>query len=168
MFELKSIHKEAVSSALEKAVRYRVLNEPLEAESICRDILEVERDNQEALATLLLALTDQFSRGLGKRLTEARELVPRLSGEYERAYYAGIIFERMAKHQYDLRTPSSGHLAYRGLRDAMERYEKAEKLRPPGNDDALLRWNTCARIIMAHPDVAPEPEPAHEPPLQLE
>jgi hypothetical protein len=30
----------------------------------------------------------------------------------------------------------------------MAGYEKAEALREPGNDDAVLRWNTCARLIM--------------------
>ena len=36
-------------AALEKALRYRLLNEPVEAESICRDVLEVDPDNQAAL-----------------------------------------------------------------------------------------------------------------------
>jgi len=30
-------------------------------------------------------------------------------------------------------------------------------LRPPGNDDALLRWNACARIIMGN-GLAPRSE----------
>jgi hypothetical protein len=29
----------------------------------------------------------------------------------------------------------------------MRHYEIAEKVRPAGNDDAVLRWNTCARLI---------------------
>ena len=54
MYELKRLTKEAVPRALEKAERYRLLNEPTEAESICQDILRVEPDNQPALVVLLL------------------------------------------------------------------------------------------------------------------
>lgn len=167
MLELKPIHEEAVPAALEKAVRYRVLNEPLEAESICRDVLAVDPGNQEALATLLLALTDQFPRVLGQRFREARELARSLSSEYEREYYIGLIFERRAKCQHQKGTPGCGHLAYQGLRKAMEHYERAEAIRPPDNDDAVLRWNTCARIIISHPDIRPEPEVVREP-VELE
>jgi hypothetical protein len=155
--QLKPIHKETIASALEKAVRYRVLNEPLEAESICRDVLELDGDNQQAIATLLLALTDQFPRGLGPRVRQANELAARLESEYERAYYAGIVSERQAKCRYEQKSPGRGYAAYQGLRRAMEFYEEAEKLRPPGNDDALLRWNTCVRIIESYADIVPEP-----------
>ena len=160
--QLKPIHKEAIASALEKAVRYRVLNEPLEAESICRDVLEIDRDNQQAIATLLLALTDQFPRGLGPRVRQANELAARLSSDYERAYYSGIVWERQAKCQYDQKAPGRGYAAYQGFRRAMEFYEKAEKVRPPGNDDALLRWNTCVRIIESYTDIVPEPTTSGE------
>jgi hypothetical protein len=44
--------------------------------------------------------------------------------------------------------PGSGYDAYEWLREAMTDYEQAEKLRPAGNEDAILRWNACARIIM--------------------
>ncbi len=37
-FRLKSINKDTLKSALKKAGWYRTLNEPLEAESICRDV----------------------------------------------------------------------------------------------------------------------------------
>ena len=65
MFELKTLAAEAIPRSLEKAERYRLLNEPAEAESICCDILAVEPDNQQAIVTLLLALTDQFETRLG-------------------------------------------------------------------------------------------------------
>lgn len=161
-FDLKPIHKDAVKAALEKAVWYRALNEPLEAESICRDVLEIEPENQEALATLLLALTDQFGRGLQGRVRQARELAQRLASAYEREYYSGIICERRAKSQYQHGTPGRGHIAYEGLREAMGYYERAEKIRPAGNDDAILRWNACARVIMSHADIVPEPTAARE------
>jgi tetratricopeptide (TPR) repeat protein len=157
VFRLKPIHKEAIASALEKAVRYRVLNEPTQAESICRDVLEIAPENQEAIVTLLLALTDQFPRGLGPRVREAKKLAASLKSEYERAYYTGIVWERQAKCQHEQNVPGRGYAAYHGLRKAMEFYEKAEKLRPSGNDDALLRWNTCVRIIESHADIVPEP-----------
>ena len=166
-FPLKSISKGAIPSALEKAVWYRALNEPLEAESICRDVLEVDPENQQAIATLLLSLSDQFSHGLGARFREARELVGRLTSDYEREYYAGILAERRAKCQHRSATPGRGHLAYEGLRDAMAHYEKAKELSPEGNDDAVLRWNTCARLIHASPDIAPEPA-THRDPVELE
>ncbi len=129
-------------------MRYRLLNEPAEAESICLDVLQIDPENQHALVLLLLALTDRFGRGYAVGVTRAQEILPRLRDEYDRAYYAGIISERRAKAQLSQHTPGSQTNAYELLREAMNLYEKAESLRPPGNDDALLRWNACARIIM--------------------
>jgi hypothetical protein len=40
----------------------------------------------------------------------------------------------------------------------MSWYETAEAMRPPGNDDARLRWNTCARLIARNKLVAHEEE----------
>jgi hypothetical protein len=166
-FKLKAIQREAIRSALDKAVWYRALNEPLEAESICRDVLEIEPENQEAIAALLLALTDQFGRGLKSRLRESKELAERLTSEYDQEYYSGIIAERRAKTQYHQGTPGAGHLAYEGIKTAMGHYERAEKVRPHGNDDAILRWNACARLLMHSPDIRPEPHPSSEP-VELE
>jgi hypothetical protein len=148
MFQLKPLSKAAIPAALEKAMRYRLLNEPGEAESICHDILGADPDNQEALVTLLLALTDRFSKGYGVGATEAREVLPRLQSSYEKAYYGGIIYERRAKALLQQSLPGSGFDAYEFLREAMICFEKAETMRPPENDDALLHWNACARIIM--------------------
>ncbi|QXD14537.1 hypothetical protein GQ464_014020 [Rhodocaloribacter litoris] len=158
MFELKPIRRESIPAALEKARHYRLLNEPMQAESICLDILEVEPGHQDALITLLLALTDQFERTLSEPFQRACALLPRLKDPYHRAYYDGLICERRAKAHLRQGTPGAGHLAYAWFRQAMERYEAAEPLSPEGNDDAILRWNTCARIIMRHPEVRPEPE----------
>jgi len=41
-FELKTLSPESVPRALAKAERYRLLNEPVEAESICLDVLAVD------------------------------------------------------------------------------------------------------------------------------
>ncbi len=166
MFELKSLSKEAVPAALEKAERYRLLNEPGEAESICLDVLRIDPENQQALVALLLALTDQFEEGFADRIARAREVLPRLRDEYARAYYAGIICERRARAQLKQSGPGSGYVAYDSFREAMSWYEKAEALRPPGNDDALLRWNTCARILMRHRHIQPGPRERSEPPLE--
>ena len=147
-FELKPLSRDGIQPALDKAMRYRLLNEPGEAESICHDVLRIDQNNQQALVLLILALTDRFGRGYAVGVTQAQEILPRLRAEYDRAYYGGIIAERRAKAQLNQHGPGSGCDAYELLRQAMNLYEKAEALRPPGNDDALLRWNACARIIM--------------------
>ena len=161
-FELKTLSPEAVSRALAKAERYRLLNEPGEAESICRDALDVEPDNQEALSTLVLALTEQFDDG-SSRIAEASATVARMRDDYERAYYTGIVFERRAKAQLKHGTPGCGPQAYEWLRNAMNWFEKAEAIRPAGNDDPLLRWNACARLIMRDHHLVPIAEERGEP-----
>jgi hypothetical protein len=147
MFELKQLSADAVPAALEKALRYRLLNEPGTAESICHDVLSIEPENQRALVTLLLALTDRFGKGYAVGIMQAQEVLSHLHDPYERAYYAGIICERRAKAQLKQGHPGSGHDAYELLREAMTWYEEAEAIRPAKNDDALLHWNTCARLI---------------------
>jgi hypothetical protein len=145
MFELKPIRKEAIPKALEKAHLYRLLDEPAQAESICRDVLRADPDNQQALITLLLALTDQFDQGIP--FTGPQELLPRLHGEYERAYYTGIIYERKARAQLSQGLPGARFTAYELFREAMFWYERAEAIRPVDSDDAALRWNACVRTI---------------------
>jgi hypothetical protein len=165
MSDLKPLSKEAIPAALEKAERYRLLNEPAEAESICLDVLRADPGNQSALITLLLAVTDRFGKGYGVSDTQAKELLSRVKGDYERAYYTGILAERRAKAKLVQGTPGSRHYAYDGFREAMSWFEKAEANRPPGNDDALLRWNTCARIIEKN-RLVPHEEENVEPPLE--
>jgi len=165
MFELKPITSDAIPRALEKAERYRLLNEPSDAESICLDVLRIDPENQKALVVMLLAVTDQFE-GFTVDVSRAQEVLRRLRNEYDRAYYAGIIGERRAKAQLKKGGPGSGYVAYDGFREAMTFYEKAEALRPPGNDDAILRWNACARVLMDHPSIRPGPEERVEHPLE--
>ena len=86
MPELKILSKDAIRGALEKAERYRLLNEPAEAESICLDVLAAEPENQEALIMLLLAVTDRFSKSYGVSDTQAKQILTRIRGEYEHAY----------------------------------------------------------------------------------
>jgi tetratricopeptide (TPR) repeat protein len=167
MYDLKKLSRDAIPAAMEKVERYRLLNEPWEAESICRDIVERDPDNQEALVQLLLAITDQFkTESGGHRVKEAREVLERLKGAYERAYYGGIIWERRGTALLARHGVGSGPLIYGRLREAMVCYQRAEELSPPGNESALLRWNTCARLIMDHPEIAPVDEPDFEPLLE--
>jgi hypothetical protein len=166
MFELKALSRDAIPAALGKAERYRLLNEPAEAESICLDVLAIEPGNQHALITLLLALTDQFADDLAASVGQAQEVLSRLASEYDRAYYAGIISERRAKALASRNVPGIDSQAYQSFLAAMTWYEKAEACRPAGNDDARLRWNRCARFLERHPHLAPGPEERIEQPLE--
>jgi hypothetical protein len=150
MFELKSISPDAIPGALERVERYRLLNEPELAESICEDVLAIDPDNQIALVMLLLSLTDQFRNDRADSVTRALKLLERLQSEYERLYYAGIIRERRGLARLSRGGPGSDRSASVWMREAMTFYERAEAIRPPGNDDAILRWNTCARVCMRH------------------
>jgi tetratricopeptide (TPR) repeat protein len=147
-FNLKVLSSTAIPAALERAERYRLLNEPTQAESICLDVLEVDPDSQPALILLLLSLTDQFADS-HPSIQRALTLLPRLTSEYQRTYYQGVIHERQARAQLHRSAPGGGSTAYHFLREAMRYYEAAEKIRPADNDEALLRWNTCARTIVS-------------------
>jgi hypothetical protein len=157
-FEPKPISRESIPVALQKAERYRVINDPSSAESICLDVLRVDPRSQEALITLLLAITDQFAEAPAERVRRAQELLPRLEDEYRRTYYAGIIAERCAKAHLRRGAMGSGEVAYHWFRQAMDWYEKAEARRPAGNDEAILRWNTCARILARDEHIRPRVE----------
>ena len=161
MFELKSLTTAGIPAALDKAEQYRLLNQPWAAESICWDVAGVEPGNQRALRTRLLAQTDQFGSDTGAA-RRARESLAKLTDPYDKAYYAGIICERVAKAGLEHRSPGARFSAYDELREAMEWYEKAEAIRPAGDDDAILRWNTCARLLNQSPQIAPRGEEMHE------
>jgi hypothetical protein len=157
MFRLKPLSKEAVPAALAKAERYRLLNEPGEAESICLDVLEIDPGNQEAAIMLLLALTDQFPHESSTRaIARAGDLASHLADDYDRAYYSGIVRERRAKTVLQHQRYGATVNAVEWLREAMAFYERAEAIRPAHNDDAVLRWNACARLLMQLPDVQPD------------
>jgi hypothetical protein len=161
-FELKQITVDGIPAALEKAERYRLLNDPEQAESICHDILVIDPDNQGTLRALVLALTDQFASGhVHSGVREARAFIARLVEEYDRYYYSGLVFEREAR-AFLGRAGIVRSAAYEGFRQAMEWYERAEGVRPPGNVDALLRWNSCVRTIQRE-RLEPEPESGEQP-----
>ena len=146
-FKLKPISNSGIPEAISKVELYRSLNEPEEAESICRDILAVDPQNQLALRLLGLALTDQFTGGPGDRYAEAEKIFDSLTDPYERLYYTGLLHERRAKAQL-----RAGHLPHTLLvlfEKAMQYFAEAEKIRPPDNDDAILRWNRCVRLLQS-------------------
>jgi len=147
MFELKSISPEGVDAALSKAELYRLLNEPEEAESICQDVLAVQPGHQLALRLMGLAITDQFTGHPGDRHAKAENIFEQLTDRYEWLYYRGLLHERRAKAQ--LRAGRPPHTMLVLLEEAMRCYEEAEKIRPTGNDEALLRWNRCVRLVQA-------------------
>lgn len=162
MFELKSISAGSIAGALAKAERYRLLNEPSEAESICLDILEVETTHQAALTSLILALTDQIPEDPGA-FARALAAARRLESAYDRAYYEGIVWERRAKATYRGGTLGSRHHVYDWIVQALRLFEEAERLRATDNDDSILRWNTCVRFLAAHRELAPSAESVPEP-----
>ena len=146
MFELKPLHQEAIPAALEKANRYRLLNEPGAAESIYLDILAIEPDNQDALINIVLAMSDRFGKDYAVGDARVTEYLMRIRGDYERTYYTGIMYERRAKAILG----KNGVGAYEMFRQAMDCFETATAMRPVGNDDAILRWNGCVRVITAN------------------
>ena len=158
--KLKSISKSGITEAISKATLYRYLNEPEETESICHDILEVEPDNQVAQRMLGLALTDQFTGQMSDRYAEVEAVFGSLADAYERAYYMGLLYERRAKAQMRAGRPPEVLVAL--FRDAMRYFEEAEKIHPPGNDDSVLRWNRCVRLLHKLPEVELLPQAIFE------
>ena len=162
MFTLKPISSDSIDSALAKAERYRLLNEPSEAESICRDILEIEPGNRQAQISLILALTDEIPQEASSFAT-AMEAISHLEAAYDRAYYSGIAWERRAKALFSSRGLGSSGYVYDWIVKALQFFEEAERLRPAGNDSSILRWNACVRFLERHKDLAPRTEQASEP-----
>lgn len=152
--ELKEISQAAIPRALLLCERYRLLNEPDQAESICRDILAIDGQNQEAIRMLLLSLTDQFGHKRAGLFPEAEELSGKLQNPYEQAYYRGIVYERWGRFKLDEGVPA--YIAGDWLQRAMEQFAQAEKLKPMDDDSALLRWNTCARLMARVPKTMSE------------
>jgi hypothetical protein len=155
VFEFKLLSRDGIPGALAKGERYRLLGQPWEAESIYLDVLEVEPESQPALVGLILALTDQFGHSREATVARAREALARIGDSYERAYYAGLICERRARALLGQTRPGAAGAVYELLGEARSWYEEAEARRPPGNDDAILRWNACTRLLRGHPELVP-------------
>lgn len=165
MSTLKPISRDAIPRALEKAERYRMLNEPFFAESICLDVLATDPGHQRALAIYVLSLTDQLKVGSSGGAARARAAIERFTSEFERLYYGGIVSERSAVALLESSRTGVADAAWHHLQDAMSAYEKADAAQADAtNDDALLRYNTCVRLIEAHRLSAPSLE-RHDTPL---
>jgi len=121
-------------------------------------VLTVAPGDREATITLLLSLTDQFTSPRGSRVREATKLVETLEDEYDRIYYAGMVCERRGLASLTKAGPGSGPIAYDWLRRAMDHYQNADEVGPDGNEEALLRWNTCVRVIMREAQIRPLPD----------
>ena len=149
-YELKRISRESVPAALQKAERYRIINDPSSAESICLDVLDLDPENQEALDALVLTISDQLDHEMSEGVARARKLLPRLKDEYRRNYLSGILCERRGKAQLNRGALGSGEIAADWFREAMGWYARAEAMRPANNDEAILRWNSCVRMLGKH------------------
>ena len=164
--ELKRLSASAIPAALAKAERYRLLNEPEQAESICEDVLAIDPQNAEAKAMLILALTDQLADGLpdrGHALSRAQALAATVASEYHRAYFRGLIAERRARALLARGGAGSRANAAEWLREAMGCFADAEPMRPADDDAAILRWNACARLLARYPELASAPDERPEP-----
>jgi tetratricopeptide (TPR) repeat protein len=152
--KLKTISKSGIAEAIAKAELYRYLNEPEEAESICQDILAADPKHMFGLRMLGLAITDQFTGGPSDRYAEVGKIFQSLADPYERHYYTGLLCERRVKAQ--LRAGRAPHTLLPLLEQALQCFAEAEKIHPPGNDDAILRWNRCVRLLQSQPDFESE------------
>jgi len=157
-YELKTISPSGIPEAISKAELYRYLNEPEETESICHDILSIEPGHQVALRMLGMAITDQFNGSSVDRFAEAEKVLRGLTDRYEQLYYVGILHERRAKAL--LRAGRAPHTLLPFFEEALRCFSQAAEIRPKGNDDAILRWNRCVRILHGNPDFAAEREHA--------
>jgi tetratricopeptide (TPR) repeat protein len=162
MFALKPISHDSIESALAKAERYRLLGEPNEAESICRDILNIAPTHRQARISLILALTDGIPQG-ASCFARAIEEISGLEAVYDRAYYSGVAWERRAKALFNSNGPGAHAYVYDQIVKAMQLFEEAERLRPPGNDSSILRWNACVRFLERHTDLTSKAEEVQEP-----
>ena len=161
MFELKPLSLPAVRAALARAERYRLLSEPEQCQSICEDALKADPDNHAARVMLILAITDGFPHTT-EAATRAMEIAGGLPSHYDRCYYAALVAERRARALL-----SRGGMGRRGaspwLHQARVQYDRADALRPSDSDDARLRWNACARVFNAHPDLLGEEDEPYVP-----
>jgi hypothetical protein len=155
--ELKPLPGGDLAEALALAERCRTSGEPEEAESVCLDVLDANPQDERALVLLLLVRTDLLERGLPGAVDRARELLPRMASEFDRAYYGGVICERQAKYLLRQRGKRTGFVAYDWFRYAMEEYEAAMALEPE-RQEPVLRWNACARTLMRNPHCTPDPD----------
>src|SRR5258708_15899506 len=120
-----------MGEAMAKAERARYLNEPEEAESICRDILAADPKNMLGLRTLGLSITDQFTGEGTDRYPEVEEIFQSLADPYERHYYTGLLYERRVKAQ--LRADRAPHTLLPLMDPALHSFAQPHQIHPPAN-----------------------------------
>jgi tetratricopeptide (TPR) repeat protein len=147
-YTLKRLVRANLEAAIARAAHYRDLNQPEEAESICRDVLDVDDANQAAWRLLGLALSDRFGED-GALLENAIAAFEKLEDEYERVYHLGVAWERAAKAHLE---KGEAHSAVTAFEHALPLYERAERIRPE-SADPVLRWNRCVRLLIGHPSL---------------
>ena len=150
-YELKKLADKNLSAAITLAKHYRDLNQPDEAESICRDVLEVAPDHVDALRTLGLALTDRFPTAWMSLFEEACSTFKKLPSEYERLYYVGIAWERYAKAQLE---SGRAHNAIHAFEEAIAKFEEASPLAAKDDPAPILHYNRCVRALTTNPEIA--------------
>jgi tetratricopeptide (TPR) repeat protein len=158
--ELKRLADKNLDAAIGLAAHYRNLNEPEQAESICRDVLAVAPENVEALRTLGLALTDRFPSAWMTLFDEACATFRKLPSQYERTYYLGIAWERYALAQA---TAGRCRNAINAFEDAMEHFEKAQELAAKDDPSPILHYNRCVRAVTGSAELLREAEASDEP-----
>ena len=148
--KLKTIAASGIAEALSKAQLYRYLREPEESESICQDILAADPENQAALRLLGLSITDQFTGDMNDRYGDVESIFRRLTSPYAQHYYLGILSERRAKAQ--MRAGRPNYVVAALIEEAMRHFDAAEKIRPEANEESILRWNRCVRLLEKFPE----------------
>lgn len=158
--ELKKLRDKNLEAAIGLAKHYRDLNQPEEAESICRDVLEVAPDNVDALRTLGLALTDRFSSEWVSLFDEACATFKKLPADYDRAYYVGIAWERYAKAQLEA---GRAHNAIHAFEEALARFEEAGAFAKKDDPAPILHYNRCVRALTTNAELMRASEVPHQP-----
>jgi tetratricopeptide (TPR) repeat protein len=148
--QLKRLGTRNLEAALGKAEQYRALNEPEEAESICRDVLAEAPEDQHALRTLGLALTDRFAVEWRGVFDEAVGVFRKLKSAYEQVYYTGVAWERCARAQI---AQHQAHNAAHSIEKALDCFAEAERIGPKDTPDPVIRWNRCVRMLDQHPEL---------------
>jgi len=159
-WELKRLAEKNLAAAVTLAKHYRDLNQPEEAESICRDVLAVAPDDADAWRTLGLALTDRFPSAWMTLFDEACAAFQKLGSEYERVYYTGIAWERYAKAQLEA---GRDHNAIHAFEEALARFEQAESIAPKDEPAPVLHYNRCVRALTTHPELVRASTVPHAP-----
>ena len=146
MFALKALSHEGVASALAKAEHYRLLKRTGRSGEHLPRYSRHRARNQQALICLVLAQSDQIARD-SRSFHSALATVQKLQGSTSVPITAGIVWERRAKALDAERGRGTHHSVYEWVVKALDCFAQAERLRPAGNDDAVLRWNTCVRFL---------------------